>query len=88
MTKRQRQARIRQVRDEFLGRLRQRFPLVELVSTEEQPSGTTIFRIYAPYEDLLGLIDTNADRIAELAGEEDLHVMILPVSEKPSERAA
>ena len=64
----------------MLARLKERFPLVEFIDTEERPSGTTVLRVYAPYEDKLPLIDVNAAHIAELAGTEDIHVMILPVS--------
>ena len=89
MTKRQIQARIRAVRKEFLDRLKQRFPVVELVGTEERPTGTVVFRVLIPDEDdLLAIADVNAERISELAADEDLHFMVMPISEKPGNRAA
>lgn len=87
MTQRQSQVRTRQVCEEMLARLKERFPLVELIDTEERSSGTTVLRVYAPYEDKLPLIDVNADQIAELAGTEDIHVMILPVSHRVQSNA-
>ena len=87
MTKRLRQMRIREVRDEFLARLKNHFPLVELVDTEDRPAGTVVFRVYAPYDDKMDILDVNADRIAELA-DQDFHVMVLPVSYRAKDHAA
>ena len=88
MTNRARKARIQEVREEFLARLKQRFPLVELVNTEERPTGTVVFLVYAPYEDKMDILEVNSERIAELAAMENFHVMVLPVNDRPKDRAA
>ncbi len=88
MTKRAKKARINQIRDEFLARLKEHYPQAELVEVEERPAGTTVFRVHVPGAELLDVIDVNVERIAELAGTEDLDVMVLPVSYPRSDQAA
>ena len=88
MTKRARKARIQEIREEFLARLKERFQAVELVEVEDRPGGTTVFRVHVPGAELLDVINVNVERIAELAGTEDIHVMILPVSYRRGNQAA
>lgn len=88
MTKRAKKARINEIRDEFLARLKERYPQAELVEVEDRPTGTTVFRVHVPGAELLDVINVNVERIAEIAGTEDLDVMVLPVSYRGSNQAA
>jgi hypothetical protein len=88
VTKRQKKNRILEIQEELLTRMRKRFPRVELLSTEEWPTGTVVIRIYAPYSDKMALMESVVDRTVELLVNEGLNISILPLSEKPCRRAA
>jgi hypothetical protein len=88
VTKRQKQTRIRQVEKELLALLKERFPLVELLGSQEWADGRVVFDVYAPYEDELEVMQTVVRRLVELSINEGLHVSVFPLKEKPAHRAA
>jgi uncharacterized protein (UPF0332 family) len=82
VTKRQRQARVREVQGELLAMMQARFPRIEFLRTEELPTGTVILHVYSPYPDeLMEVLETTSERIVDL-GDEGLDVMVLPRSER------
>lgn len=88
MTKRQRQSRIREVQKELLARMQERFPQVELLETEQWPTGMVVFDVYAPYDDCIDVLESVADRMVELGEKESLHIAIVPVRERPVTKSA
>lgn len=88
MTKRQRHYRLRKIQAELLARVKELFPRVEFIGTEEWPNGRFILNVYTPHDDEFDIIRSVANRLVELALDEGLHISILPTREKPDRRAA
>lgn len=88
MTKRERQARVQQVKDELLALMRSKFPLIEHISTEMRPAGTVVLTVYAPYEDRFEILEATGSRLPELSVSDDLHFVILPLHNKPEKIAS
>ena len=88
MIKRPKPERIRKIRLELLTRMRKRFPLVELIDTEVRPAGTIVYRVYAPYDDGFEVLETISGRLVDLAVDDKLDVLVVPLREKPARRAA
>ena len=88
MTKRQRQARIREVERELLTRMKEQFPEVELLGTEQWSTGMVVLDVYAPYEDCIDVLDSVSDRVVELGETENLHIAIVPSKRKPAKKSA
>jgi hypothetical protein len=63
--------------------MQQSFPQVELLETEQWPTGMVVFDVYAPYDDCIDVLESVADRVVELGEKEDLHIAIVPVKERP-----
>jgi hypothetical protein len=87
VTKRQRQARIREIQKELLAQMRTRFPKVELLQTEHTPGGMVVMDVYAPYEDRFEVLDSVMDRVVELLRVEHLHFAIVPLKKKPANKS-
>lgn len=87
MNKRQRRIRIRQVQDELVALIKTKFPLVEHIETEDRPSGTVAISIYAPYEDTFAVLEATGMRLVDLATDENLPVLILPMNQKADKPA-
>lgn len=88
MTAVQRRKRIKEIGQDLLARMRARFPLVELLETEDRPAGTIAYHVYVPYEDVFEVLDATGNRVVELAADENLIVLIIPHSQKPLHQAA
>jgi hypothetical protein len=88
MTKRQQQARIREVSAEVLDRIKKRFPAVELLSIERLPTGMVVLHVYAPHEDAGDVIEAALDRMVEAIADDGLCLAVMPTRNKPARRAA
>jgi hypothetical protein len=84
MNKRQRRTRIRQIREELLQMIHERFPLVEYLDTQEEPTGTVAIALYVPYEDTFSVLEATGTRLVDIAADENLPVILLPLTTKPS----
>lgn len=88
MTKRQQRTRFRQVRTELLTKIQARFPLVEYIDDYERPPGTFIIRLHTPDDNGIEILDMVSERIVDLCVDEDLDILVLPLSQNPIPEAA
>lgn len=88
MTKRERKARLREIKEELVARVKDHFPHTEFVGTEDWPNDRFVIEMYTPSDDEFEIIRSVADRVVDLSLNEGLHVSVFPTREKRSRRAA
>lgn len=79
--------KLRKIQDALLSKIKEAFPLVELMKAVERRDGTVAMYLYAPYEDKMGILDQVGSEVADLV-DEGVFIRILPLSTRLTNRAA
>jgi len=88
VTKRERWSRIQAIRQELVARIHKKYPRVEHLQTEIRASGMIAIDLFVPYANSMAVLECVMARVVKLIEDEGLHIVLIPLSEKPIQRAA